>query len=39
MSNVIANLKQALEIYIGTIQDATSQANALDVGTAYQSNL
>lgn len=39
MSNVIANLKQALTTYITFIDDATSQANALDVGTAYQSNL
>ena len=39
MSNVIANLKQALTTYITFIDDATSQANALDTGTAYQGNM
>ena len=39
MSNVIANLKQALTIYTDVIGQVKSQADAMDVGTAYQSNL
>ena len=39
MSNVIANLKQALTIYTDVIGQVKGQADALDVGTAYQSNL
>lgn len=39
MSNVIANLKQALTIYTDVIGQAKGQADALDVGTAYQGNL
>ena len=39
MSNVIANLKQALTIYTDVIGQVKSQADAMDTGTAYQSNL
>ena len=39
MSNVIANLKQVLTIYTDVIGQVKGQADALDVGTAYQSNL
>lgn len=35
MSNVIANLKQALTIYTDVIGQVKSQADAMDTGTAY----
>ena len=35
MSNVIANLKQALTIYTDVIGQVKGQADAMDTGTAY----